>query len=191
MPLAHYRKKRDFIKTPEPSGKTPSARNLVFVVQLHDASHLHYDFRLKIGNVLKSWAIPKGPSMNPLEKRLAVETEDHPLAYANFEGIIPEDQYGGGIVLIWDHGTFKNITKKGAKRVALKTAYEQGHLVFELFGEKLKGQFVLQKFKTQGKSNWILLKIQDEYANKSNIIKQKPTSVVSGYKLSDFRKNKG
>src|SRR5262249_52593799 len=128
MKLSDYIKKRDFSKSPEPKGDLKDRnKKSIFVIQEHHASRLHYDFRLKIGNTLKSWAIPKGPSLNPQDKRLAVETEDHPLSYANFEGTIPKGHYGAGIVLIWDRGTFKNITEKQSKPVRLNKAYAGGH----------------------------------------------------------------
>jgi bifunctional non-homologous end joining protein LigD len=155
MSLEHYQKRRDFKKTKEPKGKTIAAHKKanIFVVQKHAASHLHYDFRLAIDGVLKSWAIPKGPSLNPKEKRLAVMTEDHPLEYATFEGVIPEGEYGAGTVEIWDHGTWEAIS------------LEKNKLHFRLFGKKLHGEWVLLKFANSQK-NWLLIKVEDYYAKK-------------------------
>lgn len=188
MPLSDYNKKRDFSKTPEPAGNDKlEIKQAIFVIQEHHASRLHYDFRLKIGSTLKSWAIPKGPSINPKDKRLAVETEDHPLAYADFEGIIPKGQYGGGVVLIWDKGTFENMTEKKSKPVGLEQAYTDGHIFFELYGTKLKGKFILQKLKSAEKPAWLLIKVDDEYASDTiDIIHEKPKSIISGLSFKEF-----
>lgn len=153
MVLETYRNKRNFHKTSEPSGsKTRAEKNtaFIFVVQKHHASHLHYDFRLEIAGVLKSWAIPKGPSLNPKDKRLAVMTEDHPLDYATFAGTIPEGEYGAGKVEIWDHGTWEPI---GDPMKGLNS----GKLHFNLHGKKLKGTWTLIAFKQEQK-NWLLMK---------------------------------
>jgi bifunctional non-homologous end joining protein LigD len=148
--LTTYQKKRDFKKTPEPQGaKNSTEEAAVFVVQKHWASHLHYDFRLSYEGVLKSWAIPKGPSTDPSIKRLAVATEDHPLEYATFEGTIPEGEYGGGKVVIWDHGTWEPISIKENK----------WH--FRLHGKKLCGEWVLLQLKNNPK-NWLLMKMLEK-----------------------------
>src|SRR3979411_3033077 len=139
MPLEHYRNKRKFIETPEPAGRPRrSSSKHIFVVQKHAASHLHYDFRLAIDGVLVSWAVPKGPSMNPADKRLAIRTEDHPLEYAEFEGVIPRGQYGAGTVMVWDKGTYdpNNNTPPGQQLA-------QGKIDVELHGTKLLGGFTL------------------------------------------------
>lgn len=156
MTLSDYNKKRDFKKTREPKGI--SENNLasdIFVVQKHQARSLHYDFRLALGGVLKSWAIPKGPSLDPADKRLAVMTEDHPLEYANFEGIIPEGEYGAGKVEIWDCGTWQPVSD-------LNTWFEKRKLEFVLHGKKLNGVWVLIGFKNDPK-NWLLIKKQVIY----------------------------
>ncbi|WP_374077179.1 DNA ligase D [Bdellovibrio bacteriovorus] len=163
MPLREYIKKRDFKKTPEPRSmpkkKKGKSAPLMFVVQEHHASHLHYDFRLELNGVLKSWAVPKGPSMDPQTKRLAVEVEDHPLSYGTFEGVIPKGQYGAGRVYIWDTGTWEPI---GSARAGLK----KGHLEFKLKGKKLHGHWMLIKTQRSAgkKSQWLLIKRTDEYA---------------------------
>jgi bifunctional non-homologous end joining protein LigD len=165
MKLGVYNKKRDFKATPEPEGKSSIKKSQRFVVQRHDASRLHYDFRLELGGVLKSWAVPKGPSMNPADKRLAVEVEDHPVSYINFKGTIPEGNYGAGTVEIWDKGLYYPVDKDLntlTSKQALQ-ALEKGELKFVLNGEKLVGGFVLVKFKT-GEKNWLLIKHKDEYA---------------------------
>lgn len=154
--LGNYIKKRDFTKTSEPEdlNRTKNNKEPIFVVQEHHASHLHYDFRLELDGVLKSWAIPKGPSMNPAEKRLAVEVEDHPLAYARFQGVIPPGQYGAGEVYIWDKGIWQ---VDGDAHQGLK----KGKLEFNLKGEKLKGHFVLVRIhnpKELSKNKWLLIK---------------------------------
>src|SRR5271165_5715563 len=138
MGLTEYRHKRDFKKTPEPRGKRAvnSQRKLTFVIQKHNASHLHYDFRLELNGVLKSWAVPKGPDLDPANKRLAMQVEDHPLEYGGFEGTIPEGEYGGGTVMLWDNGVWEPLgdAKKG---------FREGHLKFKLHGEKLQGAWML------------------------------------------------
>lgn len=162
----------------------------LFVIQKHAASHLHYDFRLEIDGVLKSWAIPKGPSTNPKEKRLAVPTDDHPMEYAGFEGVIPQGEYGAGVVLIWDKGRFKNIKKdKEGKEVPLPECYKKGQIEIWLEGKKLKGGFALVKTKLN--DNWLLIKMNDEHADaRRNPVSTEPQSVVSGKTLEEIaRKN--
>src|SRR4051812_43964656 len=179
--LSLYKKKRNFKDTAEPAGKkTSSKKELLFVVQKHDASRLHYDFRLELDGVLKSWAIPKGPSMNPGDKRLSVETEDHPLEYGDFEGVIPQGEYGGGAVVVWDRGEW--IPEGDPHR-----GYEKGHLTFELVGSKLHGGFHLVRTRGygQGKSkratSWLLIKRNDAAADRtSHIVEEQPNSVQSG-----------
>lgn len=153
--LKEYDKKRNFKLTKEPKGKIPLKKKdkLIFVVQEHHASHLHYDFRLEIDGVLKSWAVPKGPSLDPKVKRLAVQTEDHPIEYAKFEGTIPKGEYGGGEVFIWDHGTWEPEVDD------VDAALKKGDLKFKLKGKKLKGSFVLVKTNySKNKKSWLLIK---------------------------------
>lgn len=160
MTLKKYHTKRNFSKTPEPRGKKVVRKKLKYVMHKHDASHLHYDLRLAWDGVLKSWAIPKGPSRYPKEKRLAVEVEDHPLQYGSFEGIIPEGEYGGGTVMLWDKGTWEplNDPKEGLKK---------GKLIFLLHGEKLKGEWTLVRMASSGSKNqWLLIKKEDKEAKK-------------------------
>lgn len=167
MSLTLYKKKRDFKNTPEPKSKsTGSVSKLSFVVQRHKASHLHYDLRLEMNGVLKSWAIPKGPSMNPNDKRLAIMVEDHPYDYKNFKGIIPEGNYGAGIVEIWDEGFYSD-TENSEKKIAEKKLFEElnaGSIKFSLYGKKLKGEFALVRMKNRGENTWLLLKHKDKYA---------------------------
>ncbi len=167
MGLDLYKKKRNFKNTPEPgTGKGKSNSKLSFVVQRHKASHLHYDFRLELDGVLKSWAVPKGPSLNPKDKRLAMMVEDHPYSYKDFEGIIPEGNYGAGIVEIWDKGELSDIDNSDKKTAEknLKTALKKGDLKFRLHGKKLKGEFVLVHMKGRGENNWLLIKHRDKFA---------------------------
>ncbi len=166
MSITLYKKKRDFKKTTEPKGKTATDTKLSFVVQRHKASHLHYDFRLEMNGVLKSWAVPKGPSMNPGDKRLAMMVEDHPYDYKDFEGIIPEGNYGAGIVEIWDKGSYSDIENSGkniAEKKLLKELKEGG-LKFTLKGKKLKGEFALVKMKNTEDNTWLLIKHKDVFA---------------------------
>ncbi len=184
MTLRQYRNKRDFKHTPEPSGsKTRQGRNkLRFVVQQHHARQMHYDFRLELGGVLKSWAVPKGPSMNPHDHHLAIMTEDHPLEYRTFEGEIPTGNYGAGQVIIWDAGTYEPLHHGGEAEV--KAGLKKGHITFFLYGEKLKGEFALIRFRTSGDENaWLLIKKGDDSATSADIT-SKARSIVSG-KLVD------
>lgn len=172
MTLKNYQKKRTFETTPEPSAKKvqSSSKSLVFVVQKHWASHLHYDFRLEHHGVLLSWAVPKGPSMNPSDKRLAIMVEDHPFEYRHFEGTIPKGNYGAGEVKIWDEGTYVVPDLKNRKDMekAISEGLKKGHLEFELFGKKLKGKFALVKLQNSEK-NWLLVKKKDDQAFESNV----------------------
>ncbi|MGZ8510591.1 MAG: DNA ligase D [Chitinophagaceae bacterium] len=165
MSLATFNKKRDFKQTAEPEGKQDTAGKARFVVQRHQASRLHYDFRLELGGVLKSWAVPKGPSLNPSQKRLAIMVEDHPVSYIGFTGTIPEGNYGGGTVEVWDNGNFKPVNEDHepiTEKQAL-ASLKKGELKFSLKGEKLKGEFVLVRLKDDDK-NWLLIKHKDEFS---------------------------
>lgn len=168
MSLAKYRSKRNFDETPEPADKEKSSKKaLVFVIQRHQASHLHYDFRLEMEGVLKSWAIPKGPSLNPADKRLAMMVEDHPYDYRTFEGRIPEGNYGAGVVEIWDEGTYEHIEEKDRKKgeSQLLKDLNKGSIKIVMYGAKLKGEFALVKIKGDKESNsWLLIKHHDEHA---------------------------
>lgn len=167
MALSLYNKKRNFKETSEPAGKVKkSVSQLSFVVQRHKATRLHYDFRLELDGVLKSWAVPKGPSLNPKDKRLAMMVEDHPYDYKNFAGEIPKGNYGAGIVEIWDEGTYADIENSDTK-VAEKNLHaglKSGDLKFQLFGKKLKGEFALVKLKNNEDNSWLLIKHRDKYA---------------------------
>ena len=193
MPLKEYSKKRVFDQTPEPTGGRSSAKFLHFVVQQHDASRLHYDFRLEMGGVLKSWAVPRGPSLNPDERRLAMMVEDHPYDYKDFEGLIPEGNYGAGTVIIWDEGTYEPPEPFSSKKEAEKTLLSQlksGTLKFRLFGKKLAGEFALVhiKNKSKGDNAWLLIKHRDVFASQEDITK-KDKSVVSGKTILQMTKS--
>lgn len=199
--LEQYRKKRDFSKTTEPIGQGNGSKDLpMFVVQKHDASRLHYDLRLESGGVLKSWAVPKGPAMNFQEKRLAMMVEDHPLDYANFEGVIPEGNYGAGTVMVWDRGNYALVgVDAQTQQKAFDEGLKKGHLTFILNGQKLKGEFALIKLKRAKEPNaWLLIKAKDQFA--SQIKKYDENSVLSGksmeeisnssnYRISDLNPN--
>ncbi len=191
MSLATYKKKRSFNKTPEPVGGKPVSTELSFVIQKHDASHLHYDFRLEMGGVLKSWAVPKGPSTDPTIKRLAMMVEDHPYDYKNFEGIIPKGQYGGGTVIVWDEGSYVpaegNYDDKKTMEKALLSQLHKGKLVIRMKGQKLKGDYALVKSSYQGENSWLLMKVKDKYAAKSDITR-KDKSVISGKTIAQMEK---
>ncbi|MFP4207089.1 MAG: DNA polymerase ligase N-terminal domain-containing protein [Wenzhouxiangella sp.] len=197
MSIREYRDRRDFRTTREPSGAgdehgSNGNRKPMFVIQKHDASSLHYDFRLEVDGVLKSWAIPKGPSLDPKEKRLAIPTEDHPLDYADFEGVIPEDEYGGGTVLIWDRGTYENITDKDDGKRAMADAIDDGHVLVRLQGEKITGGFALHRTDRGKKERWLLVKMDDDDADaRRNPVSTEPESVVSDQTLEDIAEQQG
>src|SRR5579884_1221170 len=172
MSLATYKQKRQFNNTPEPSGHTAKRhKNLSFVVQKHNASHLHYDFRLELIGVLKSWAVPKGPSLNPKVKRLAMMVEDHPYDYRNFEGTIPAGNYGAGQVIIWDQGTYEPLEQTEDPEKLLSGQLHKGDLKFTLHGQKLQGSFALvKKAKADASDNsWFLIKKNDDYATAEDV----------------------
>jgi bifunctional non-homologous end joining protein LigD len=191
MSLEKYVEKRDFSKTAEPkSGKSKDKDKLTFVIQKHDASRLHYDFRLEMEGVLKSWAVPKGPSTDPKNKRLAMMVEDHPFDYKNFEGIIPKGEYGGGTVIVWDEGTYEPIEeikgKKAQEKHLLKQLHD-GSLKIKLHGKKLEGEFALVKTNGMGENGWLLIKHKDEFASAKDITKENK-SVLSGKTIETMEK---
>lgn len=166
MSLTKYKQKRNFEESPEPEGKKAAAGSkLTFVVQRHHASRLHYDFRLELNGTLKSWAVPKGPSLNPKDKRLAMMVEDHPISYATFEGDIPEGNYGAGHVDVWDKGTYEPVDEKGEAISArqFSSALKKGSIKFSMKGRKLKGEFALVKMGNE-ENAWLLIKHRDKYA---------------------------
>ncbi|GGF05248.1 DNA ligase D [Flavobacterium limi] len=186
MSLSKYNQKRDFRQTKEPKGKIEkSANELIFVVQKHAASHLHYDFRLEMHGVLKSWAVPKGPSMNPDDKRLAMMVEDHPYSYKDFEGTIPEGNYGAGNVIVWDNGTYTSDEKTATPEKTLLADLKKGRLSFILKGKKLKGEFSLVKLKGKQENAWLLIKKDDKFATDSDIL-EKNKSVLSKRGLEEL-----
>ncbi|HLX67950.1 MAG TPA: non-homologous end-joining DNA ligase, partial [Puia sp.] len=192
MALKEYKKKRSFSSTPEPQGGHPDSKTLQFVVQKHAASRLHYDFRLEMDGVLKSWAVPKGPSLNPADKRLAMEVEDHPFDYKDFEGTIPAGNYGAGTVMVWDEGTYEplqetNGTKAAEEKVLLKELRD-GSLKFRLNGKKLKGEFALVRTKGRGDNSWLLIKHRDRYAAETPVT-DKDKSVRSKKTLEQIAKS--
>lgn len=189
--LSDYQSKREFESTPEPSGDDSSRTRSRFVIQEHDASSLHYDFRLEIDGVLKSWAVPKGPSTDPAEKRLAVPTEDHPVDYIDFEGVIPEDEYGGGTVLVWDTGTFENATADNdGDEIPPGEAIGQGHISVVLDGKKLSGGYALTRTGSGDDPRWLLVKKDDDAADaRRNPTSTEPGSVLTGRTLEDIEKD--
>jgi DNA ligase D-like protein (predicted 3'-phosphoesterase) len=196
QPLSEYMEKRDFSRTPEPAGDEEASpgEGPLFVIQKHDASSLHYDFRLEVDGTLHSWAVPKGFSTDPSEKRLAVPTEDHPLAYAEFEGVIPEDEYGAGTVMVWDAGLYRNLkTDDEGDPVPLEDQIDGGHLTVWLQGEKITGGYALTR--TSGDSDderWLLVKMDDEEADaRRNPVSTEPDSVLSGRSLEEIRREEG
>jgi bifunctional non-homologous end joining protein LigD len=195
MSLSLYKKKRKFDRTPEPKGALKKDRSkLIFVVQRHKASHLHYDFRLEMEGTLKSWAVPKGPSLNPKDKRLAMMVEDHPYSYRTFAGVIPEGNYGAGIVEIWDNGYLSDIegsdTKTSEKN--LKAGLKAGNLKFKLNGKKLKGEFALVKLRGKQENAWLLIKHKDEFAVEEdyNSEEQTPKNSPINKWLAQYKKEK-
>ncbi|TSK07435.1 MAG: DNA ligase D [Geobacter sp.] len=189
MGLEEYHRKRDLAKTPEPSGQSGKGSNaLRFVIHKHAASHLHYDFRLEIDGVLKSWAIPKGPSLDPAVKRLAMMVEDHPYEYGDFEGIIPKGNYGAGEVIIWDTGTFHAAASEERERSLelLREGLRKGDLKFILRGEKVSGEFALVRIKGEKGNSWLLIKKNDRFASTEDVTLQE-RSVVSNVTIEDLR----
>lgn len=192
MPLEEYKKKRDFKKSPEPEGGKPTEKKLHFVIQKHQASHLHYDFRLELHGVLKSWAVPKGLSMDPSVRRLAMLVEDHPWDYRNFEGIIPSG-YGAGTVMVWDEGTYETPEAKEDKKSqehSINSQFWKGAIKFTLHGHKVKGDFAIYRDKSKGDNHWYIQKLKDEYATKKDIT-LKDRSVISGKDLEEIKENPG
>jgi bifunctional non-homologous end joining protein LigD len=187
-PLATYNAKRDFTKTAEPAGTLAPGHGNRFMVQKHDATRLHWDLRLEVDGVMKSWAVTRGPSLNPDDKRLAVQTEDHPLSYSDFEGIIPAGEYGGGTVMLWDDGTWAPIAGKSASDL------EKGHLHFVIQGERMKGEWMLIRLKPRGKerhTNWLLRKVGDDYAGGSDdLVDGALTSVKTGRTMAEIAEGK-
>lgn len=187
--LRKYRRKRDFRRTAEPNGgeRQPSDEP-IFVIQKHHASNLHYDFRLEVDGVLISWAVPKGPSTDPSVKRLALPTEDHPLDYADFEGIIPEDEYGAGTVLVWDTGPYRNMrAEKEREALSMEEAVDDGKVEVWLEGEKLLGGYALIRTGSGDDARWLLIKMDDEKADaQRNPTSTEPASVLSGRTLEEI-----
>ena len=182
--LAEYNRRRRFDLTPEPAGKVGNVKNKIreFVIQKHRASRLHYDFRLEHDGVMLSWAVPKGPSLDPATKRLAMETEDHPIEYNRFEGVIPEGEYGAGTVMIWDHGTWAPEVDDVDRALA------KGDLKFTLHGKKLTGSWVLVRTRNR---QWLLIKHRDQSASNEDVTVAKPRSAVSRSTLAGIARSAG
>ena len=190
MSLTKYREKRNFNVSPEPAGGKErggsAKRRLSYVVQKHRASQLHYDFRLEYGGVLLSWAVPKGPSLDPSVKRLAMQVEDHPIEYGGFEGVIPEGEYGGGTVMVWDNGEWM------PEADDVSAALAKGDLKFTLHGAKLRGSWVLVRTRGYGSGkSWLLTKHRDEFASERDITQEEPRSVLSRRLLTDIARDEG
>jgi bifunctional non-homologous end joining protein LigD len=182
--LQEYKKKRRFTKTPEPGPEKKTTRTgRMFVIQKHRASHLHYDFRLEVDGVLKSWAVPKGPSLDPAVKRLAMQVEDHPVDYAKFEGVIPEGEYGGGTVMVWDYGTYK---PEETDNVA--GAIRKGELKFSLKGKKLAGSWALVRTRDR---QWLLIKHRDYYTTEEEVTELAPASILTRRTLAEIAEDEG
>jgi bifunctional non-homologous end joining protein LigD len=190
MTLAKYRKKRNFRVSPEPRGSQAGKRksSLLYVIQKHRASHLHYDFRLAWKGVLLSWAIPKGPSLDPSVKRLALQVEDHPMEYGGFEGVIPAGEYGGGTVMLWDRGTWSPEVND------VEEALGKGDLKFTLHGKKLRGSWALVRTRGYGgssKTSWLLIKHRDAFASTKDVTQQKPRSILTRRLLAGIARDEG
>jgi bifunctional non-homologous end joining protein LigD len=189
--LAEYRKKRDFTRTAEPrGGRGKRAAKLAYVIQKHAASHLHFDLRLELDGVMKSWAVPKGPSLDPAVKRLAMQVEDHPIEYNAFEGTIPKGEYGGGTVMIWDRGTYEygaDDAVDGEK--GLREGYRRGDFKFVLHGKRLKGSWVLVRTRRGDprRAQWLLIKHRDDFAEPgSEVVEEYQTSAATGRTMDDI-----
>jgi len=191
--LKEYQSNRDFTQSPEPKGsvRKKSKKKPTFVIHKHDATRLHYDVRLEIEGVMPSWAVPKGLSLDPKDKRLAVRTPNHPLEYAKFEGVIPDGQYGAGPVMIWDYGTYENIKKQHGKLVPMSKCLKDGQIEVALYGQKIEGNFALIRTALSGdKENWLLIKMKDEYASvRRNPTKTQNKSAVSGRTMRQIAKD--
>jgi DNA ligase D-like protein (predicted 3'-phosphoesterase) len=189
--LEKYKKRRDLKKSREPKGarKSKKLKHPIFVIQKHKSRQLHYDLRIEIGGVLKSWAIPKGPSTDPRVKRLASPTDDHPLDYALFEGIIPKGHYGAGTVMVWDLGTYKNIHKEDGKLVPIKKCYKQGLITIEIKGKKIQGGYALVRIKgrTGQKEAWLFIKKRDAFADaRRNPVSTQKNSVLTNRTMREI-----
>ena len=183
MGLEEYKRKRRFSETPEPEGKVKKSTGSSFVIQKHRATRLHYDFRLEMEGVLRSWAIPKGPSFNPAEKRLAVLTEDHPMDYGGFEGIIPKGNYGAGNVIVWDNGTYEMVDPETPEK-----GWAKGKFHFVLKGKKLHGEWVLVRG-SRDEKQWIFFKVRDKFATtEGDVVVDQPESILSGSLVEDVGK---
>ena len=190
--LKTYAKRRNLKKSREPLAKRPKKRKTskdpIFVIQKHAASHLHYDFRIEYNRVLKSWAVPKGPSLNPAVKRLAIVTDDHPMSYAKFEGVIPAGNYGAGTVMVWDIGTYQNIKEKDGKPVSMRECFKRGTIEIFLHGTKLMGGFAL--IRTARENQWLLIKMRDEYASaRKNPVNTQNKSALTDRTMTQIKKN--
>lgn len=187
--LKQYHDKRDFRRTDEPQGDSESTGGSpIFVVQKHDATSLHYDLRLEVDGILKSWAVPKGPSTDPRERRLALPTEDHPLEYAQFEGVIPADEYGGGTVMVWDRGTYRNLKERDGDEVPVGESFEDGQVEVWLEGEKLRGGYAVIRTQGGDEPRWLLIKMKDECADaRRNPTSTENESVLTGRTMEEIR----
>ena len=192
MPLDEYRKKRKFEVSPEPAGSSrvpaPSKKRGIYVIQKHRATQLHYDFRLEHNGVLLSWAVPKGPSLDPSVKRLAMQVEDHPIEYANFEGVIPGGEYGGGTVMVWDNGEWEPEIED------IDQALQKGDFKFTLYGKKLRGSWVLVRtrgFGSRPDKSWLLIKHRDQYASTGDIEEDERRSVLTKRLLAEIAQDEG
>jgi DNA ligase D-like protein (predicted 3'-phosphoesterase) len=194
--LDEYNRKRRFERTPEPRGQPgDGSREPIFVVQKHDARNLHYDVRIEVDGVLKSWAVPKGPSTDPSQKRLALPTEDHPLDYADFEGVIPEGEYGAGAMIVWDAGTYQNLKEdERGRNVPMAETLADGHVEIRLEGRKLRGGYALVRTApdASGRERWLLIKMRDAEADPgADPVSDRPDSVRSGRTLDEVREEEG
>ena len=193
--LAEYRRKRDFDRTREPkggaTGRRPTAR-LAYVIQRHEATRLHFDLRLELDGVMKSWAVPKGPSLDPSVKRLAIEVEDHPIEYNTFEGTIPQGEYGGGTVMLWDRGTYGYPGDADDPVAELRAGYRKGDFKFELRGKRLRGSWVLVRTRREGRKNqWLLIKHRDDEADSElDPVEKYETSVKTGRTMDEIAAGK-
>jgi len=192
--LRNYQSRRDFSATPEPRGKKTKQKKKspIFVIQKHAARQLHYDLRLEIGGILVSWALPKGPSLNPQVRRLAVRTENHPIDYARFEGVIPEGHYGAGTVMVWDSGTYKNISERNGRAVSARTALKHGEIKFTLKGKKLAGDFVLIRTNYGDKKGeqWLLIKMKDKHADaRRNPVNTQQKSALTNRTMTQIKRD--